>query len=143
MLVKREKLISINIFKINRKVYTFSTINNKMNDIKSEIRPENTKEEKIIIVDENDNPICTDTRKNMVRQLYLIIRGWKTLYIGLLIYLLLTHSKYKVYRRKQFAIQRRAMKKEYCPGFLDLVTGGVVNEGDSDIKEVNLKLTIN
>jgi hypothetical protein len=51
-------------------------------------------------------------------------------------------QKFKVFLsykfRGEFAVQRRSMKKEYCPGYLDLVTGGVVNADDTDVKAVRL-----
>ena len=32
----------------------------------------------------------------------------------------------------QFLIQKRTMLKDYCPGYFDLVTGGVVSAGEDD-----------
>jgi hypothetical protein len=36
----------------------------------------------------------------------------------------------------QFVVQIRSMKKEYCPGYYDLATGGVVSSSDNNVKEV-------
>ena len=43
-------------------------------------------------------------------------------------------------------VQKRTMKKDYCPGFFDLATGGVVGEGEDDdlsaVREVQEELGI-
>ena len=43
-------------------------------------------------------------------------------------------------------VQKRTMKKDYCPGFFDLSTGGVVGEGEDDdinaVREVEEEIGI-
>lgn len=35
-------------------------------------------------------------------------------------------------REKGFVVQKRSMRKSYCPGYYDLVTGGVMGPDDKD-----------
>ena len=101
----------------------------------NEINIENTKDEMIIIVDENDFPLYNDTRKNMV--IYFVkLRDRKISLIDQLTYLYQIQSISRIKSRNRFAVQKRSIKKEYCPGYLDLSSGGIVNSGDNDIKSV-------
>ncbi len=52
-----------------RKFYFIFIIINLITIIMNEIKLENTKEEIILIVDENDNPVGEDLRTNMVNLL--------------------------------------------------------------------------
>ena len=48
------------------------------------------------------------------------------------------NSLYNIFNyRNQYVVQKRSMSKEYCPGFFDLASGGVVNSCDTDIKIVS------
>ena len=87
-------------------------INNKKIEIN------NTKNEIIGIFDENDNYIGKDTRINM-RKNNLIHR---------VTYIVVSNQKGEI------MIQKRSLTKEYCPGYLDAVIGGVVGDGE----DVNL-----
>ena len=90
----------------------------------------NTKDEVIGIYDENDNYIGKDTRKNM-RKNNLIHR---------VTYIIVANEKGEI------LVQTRSLKKEYCPGFLDAVIGGVVMDGEdvqiSAEREVNEEIGI-
>ena len=75
----------------------------------------NTKSEIIGIFDENDNYIGNDTRKNM-RANNLIHRITDIVVIN---------------HKKEILVQTRSIKKEYCPGYLDAVVGGVVGDKEN------------
>jgi hypothetical protein len=34
--------------------------------------------------------------------------------------------------KRQFVVQKRSKNKDYCPGFIDLASGGVVGMADTD-----------
>jgi len=95
------------------------------------INVSNTKDEIIAIYDENDNYIGKDTRINM-RKNNLIHRATTILILN---------------EENKILVQTRALTKEYCPGYLSAVTGGVVCEGEtveSNIKkELEEELGIN
>ena len=74
----------------------------------------NTKNEIIGIYDENDNYIRKDTRKNM-RKNNLIHRCTDIVVVN---------------SKNEILVQTRSTKKEYCPGYLDAVVGGVVGDGE-------------
>ena len=82
------------------------------------IELENTKNEIIGIYDENDNYVGKDTRKNM-RKNNLIHRCTDIAVLN---------------PKGEILVQTRALTKEYCPGYLDAVVGGVVGDGE----DVNL-----
>ena len=82
------------------------------------IELENTKSEIIGIYDENDNYVGKDTRKNM-RKNNLIHRCTDIVVLN---------------PKGEILVQTRALTKEYCPGYLDAVVGGVVGDGE----DVNL-----
>ena len=84
-----------------------------MNQI-DKIKLENTKNEIIGIYDENDNYVGKDTRKN-ARKNNLIHRCT---------YIVVLNPKGEI------LVQTRALIKEYCPGYLDLVIGGVLGDGE-------------
>ena len=84
----------------------------KMQNKKIEIQ--NTKSEIIGIYDENDNYVRKDTRKNM-RANNLIHRCTDIVVIN---------------DKNEILVQTRSLKKEYCPGYLDAVVGGVVGDGE-------------
>ena len=86
--------------------------------MKSELILNNTKNEIVGIFDENDNYVRSATRKEM-REKNLIHRATDIIIIN---------------SKKQILVQTRSMKKEYCPGYLDAVIGGVVG----DKEDVNL-----
>ena len=86
--------------------------------MKSELLINNTKNEIVGIFDENDNYVRSATRKEM-RAKNLIHRATDIIIIN---------------SQKQILVQTRSMKKEYCPGYLDAVIGGVVG----DKEDVNL-----
>ena len=79
------------------------------------IELENTKNEIIGIYDENDNYVRKDTRKNM-RKYNLIHRCTDIIVLN-------TEGK--------ILVQTRSLSKEYCPGYLDAVVGGVVGDGEN------------
>ena len=87
----------------------------------SKLKIQNTKNELIGIYDEDDNYIGKDTRKNM-RKNNLIHR---------VTHIVVLNSKGEI------MVQTRALSKEYCPGYLDAVIGGVV--GDGEDKEISAK----
>ena len=74
----------------------------------------NTKNEIIGIFDENDNYVRKDTRKNM-RANNLIHRCTDIVVIN---------------DKNEILVQTRSLKKEYCPGYLEAVIGGVVGDGE-------------
>ena len=78
------------------------------------IELENTKSEIIGIYDENDNYVRSDTRKNM-RKNNLIHRCTDIVVLN---------------PKGEILVQTRSLIKEYCPGFLDAVIGGVVGDGE-------------
>ena len=82
------------------------------------IELENTKSEIVGIYDENDNYVGKDTRKNMR----------KNNIIHLCTDIVVLNPK------REILVQTRALIKEYCPGNLDAVVGGVVG----DEEDVNL-----
>lgn len=84
---------------------------------------ENTKEEMVLIVDMNNNPVSEATRKEM-RRLNLPHR-WTSILI-------------KNPLTEKYVIQVRSLGKEYCPGFYDLTTGGIIGINE-DINEAALR----
>ena len=82
------------------------------------IELENTKSEIIGIYDENDNYVGKDTRKNM-RKNNLIHRCTDIVVLN---------------PKGEIFVQTRSLTKEYCPGYLEGVIGGVVGDGE----DVNL-----
>jgi len=86
--------------------------------MKSELILNNTKNEIVGIFDENDNYVGNATRKEM-RSKNLIHRATDIIIIN---------------SKNQILVQTRSMEKEYCPGYLDAVIGGVVG----DKEDVNL-----
>ena len=79
------------------------------------IQIKNTKNEIIGIYDINDNYIRKDTRTNM-RKNNLIHRCTDIVVIN---------------NKNEILVQTRSITKEYCPGYLDAVVGGVVGDGES------------
>ena len=86
-------------------------------DKNTKIEFENTKNEIIGIYDENDNYIGKDTRKNM-RKNNLIHRVTHIVVLN---------------PKGEIMVQTRSLSKEYCPGYLDAVIGGVVGDME-DVK---------
>jgi isopentenyldiphosphate isomerase len=83
---------------------------------------DNTKDELVMIVDNDDNFIKTTSRKEMRSNN-------------------LTHRATAIFvlnEAKEFLIQKRSEQKEFCPGYYDLNFGGVVGAGENDIKKVRL-----
>jgi isopentenyldiphosphate isomerase len=78
------------------------------------IKLENTKSEIVGIYDENDNYVGKDTRKNM-RKNNLIHRCTDIVVLN---------------PKNEILVQTRSLIKEYCPGYLDAVVGGVVGDGE-------------
>ena len=78
------------------------------------IEIQNTKNEIIGIFDENDNYVRKDTRKNM-RANNLIHRCTDIVVMN---------------PKNEILVQTRSLKKEYCPGYLEAVIGGVVGDGE-------------
>lgn len=72
-------------------------------------------EESMDIVNENDEVVGRDTRKN-VHKNYEIHRG---------VHVIVVNSQGEV------ALQRRSMAKDYYPGYLDISVGGQVASGES------------
>lgn len=91
----------------------------------------NTKDELISIVDINDNILFCETRKKM-RMKNLIFRTTNIIIFNP--------------KTNQFTLQIRSDNKEYCPGFIDITTGGIVscNEdvSQSAIRELNEEMGI-
>jgi 8-oxo-dGTP pyrophosphatase MutT (NUDIX family) len=50
-------------------------------------------------------------------------------------------------QKKEFVVQKRSKQKDYCPGWLDLTSGGVIgadeNEDESAARELEEELSIN
>jgi isopentenyldiphosphate isomerase len=84
-------------------------------ETKAKIELNNTKSEIIGIFDENDNYVGNDTRKNM-RKNNLIHRCTDIVVIN---------------HNSEILVQTRSIKKEYCPGYLDAVVGGVVGDKEN------------
>ena len=82
---------------------------------KEKIELQNTKNEIIGIYDEKDNYIGKDTRKNM-RKNNLIHRCTDIVVMN---------------PKNEILVQTRSLTKEYCPGYLDAVVGGVVGDGEN------------
>ena len=80
---------------------------------------EKQRKEKVLIVDEDNNPVGTASRQEM-RQRKLWHRVSYTFIV--------TDEEHG----SKLLVQKRSMKKDYCPGFLSLSTGGVVGEGEDD-----------
>ena len=74
-----------------------------------------TKDEIISIYDENDNYVGKDSRINM-RKNNLIHRCTTILILN---------------EKNEILVQTRSLKKEYCPGYLSAVSGGVLCEGEN------------
>lgn len=72
-----------------------------------------------MIVDEDNNVVGAATRKEM-RENNLWHRAS---YI-----FIVTDEAHG----QKLLVQKRTMKKDYCPGYFDLATGGVVGEGEDD-----------
>ena len=83
-------------------------------EFNGKIELEKTKKEIIGIYDENDNYIGKDTRKNM-RKNNLIHRCTDIVVLN---------------PKGEILVQTRSLIKEYCPGYLDAVVGGVVGDGE-------------
>lgn len=81
-------------------------------------------DELIKLVDENNNDLGGATRRDMRkgnlwhRASYIFIRNTK----------------------QQFLVQKRTMLKDWCPGYYDLVTGGVVGAGEDDDESAQREL---
>ena len=94
---------------------------------------EHQRSEKVLIVDEENNPVRAATRKEMRDGLL-----WhRASYV--MIFTDEAHGS-------KILVQKRTMKKDYCPGFFDLCTGGVVGEGEDDdisaVREVEEEIGI-
>ena len=74
-----------------------------------------TKDEIVSIYDINDNYIGVDSRLNM-RKKNLIHRCTTILILN---------------EKNEILVQTRSLKKEYCPGYLSAVSGGVLCQGES------------
>ena len=86
-----------------------------MSQKEERINVSKTKDEIISIYDENDNYVGKDSRINM-RKNNLIHRCTTILILN---------------ERNEILVQTRALTKEYCPGYLSAVSGGVLCEGES------------
>lgn len=111
----------------NIKNYSFNNkFNNKMINI------ENTIEEYVAQVDEHDNVINKITRKQL-RKDNLIHRSNSIFIFNP--------------RTNKYAIQIRSLKKEYCPGYYDLVTGGIIGYNEdlnkAVLRELNEEMGVN
>ena len=84
----------------------------------------NTKDELIQIVDEEDNPIEVATRLR-ARQEKLRHRAS---------YIFVVNSQ------DQWFIQKRSMGKEYCPGYFDLCSGGMMGPGEDHLESAYREL---
>ncbi|CDW82227.1 nudix hydrolase [Stylonychia lemnae] len=81
-------------------------------------------EEIVLIVDENNVPIGRATRRE-VREKNLWHRA----------------SYIFVYNSKgQFYVQKRSIRKDYCPGYFDLANGGVMGADETDIENAQREL---
>ena len=74
-----------------------------------------TKDEIIAIYDENDNYIGKDSRFNM-RKNNLIHRCTTILILN---------------ENNEILVQTRALTKEFCPGYLSAVSGGIIGDGET------------
>ena len=74
-----------------------------------------TKNEIISIYDENDNYVGKDSRINM-RKNNLIHRCTTILILN---------------EKNEILVQTRALTKEYCPGYLSAVSGGILCDGET------------
>jgi isopentenyldiphosphate isomerase len=81
-------------------------------------------EEMIKLVDENNEEMGSVKRK-YARRLNLWHRAS---------YIFIRNTS------KQFLVQKRTMQKDYCPGYFDLVTGGVVGAGEDDDESASREL---
>ena len=86
-----------------------------MSKNKDRINISKTKDEIISIYDENDNYIGKDSRINM-RKNNLIHRCTTILILN---------------EKNEILVQTRALTKEYCPGYLSAVSGGIISEGET------------
>ena len=86
-----------------------------MNKKENKLNISKTKDEIISIYDENDNYVGKDSRINM-RKNNLIHRCTTILILN---------------ERNEILVQTRALSKEYCPGYLSAVSGGIICEGES------------
>ena len=82
---------------------------------------QNTKKEIVGVFNENDEYVKSATRKE-IREHNLIHRATNIFVIN---------------NEGKILVQTRAMTKEYCPGYLDLVIGGVV--GDKEDVDISAK----
>ena len=80
-----------------------------------------TKDEIVSIYDINDNYVGIDSRYNM-RKKNLIHRCTTILILN---------------ERNEILVQTRSLTKEYCPGYLSAVSGGVLCQGET--VELNAK----
>ena len=72
--------------------------------------------EKVKIVDEDNKLVGHATRQEMRENLLWHRASY--------VYIVTTSGK--------LLVQKRTLKKDYCPGYFDLATGGVVGEGEDD-----------
>ena len=81
------------------------------------INLDNTIEESVLIVDKDDNPMGSAARREMRKNR-------------------LCHRSSAIFIQKgdKFLIQKRAMKKEYYPGFYDLSSGGIFSETEEPLE---------
>jgi isopentenyldiphosphate isomerase len=81
-------------------------------------------EEVVLVVDENNNPVGSRMRKE-VRAENLWHRA----------------SYIFVYNSDgEFYVQKRSMKKDYCPGYFDLANGGVMGADETDEENAKREL---
>ena len=74
-----------------------------------------------MVVDGNNQPIGGVTRSELRQNLSKYWHRASYVYI-------VTDSSHG----KKLLVQKRSVKKDYCPGYFDLCTGGVVGEGEDD-----------
>ena len=83
--------------------------------MKKEIILENTKDELISIFDEKENYLGGETRKKMREQNL----------IHACLDIVVLNSK------NEFLVQKRSLKKEYCPGYWSPIIGGILGDKEN------------
>ena len=105
---------------------------NKQSEVNECLKIENTKDEIILIVDENDIEVGPATRKEM-REKNLLHRS----------------SQVFIYNKmnKKYTIQKRSKNKEYFPGYYEIGCGGCLDYGENidicAVRELKEELGLN
>lgn len=98
---------------MSKPIKAFSTFNKASINLQSSLAPK----EQVLIVNQDNKPISTATRKEMRRD-----NLWHR-----------SSSIFVSNFAHEFIVHKRSKNKDYCPGWIDLAAGGIVSPEETNL----------